>query len=473
MPPTALTAPSLSLPTAHTTRAKPAAEVLSSLALTELCQATRGELHAWPDAEPPAPIALSKCLRGFGKLCPRERGRQSGSWGTGVRAGAGSCPSLLTVLSSNLSAACVHRTPGAYWNIAGICQAPVWLERSTGRSPISLTNSKKSTFFFFKPQASTWLSPPKSTFPHVTAVSRRGSLRRVSSTNVIPLPFAAPLAVSGRAQHCSPEPSTPSPGLPPQRASPLRPPVPAPARSHLAGCRPGRVFGNLCQQGTSCKRSHKRGYPTVQIFTEETPRRAACQREVRLWAPNATRSGVPARVLQAPTLLLGQSAPPGCNRSRAGCWPLLAQLLQAPGGTQKARSLRVLCPLSQVGPARDQPQLGSAWRGHREGGDAPGGTRLRNSHPPASSKGPVCAAASQLASPSCKQLPTPMRVVLQINAQLHLKLSHQVLGTKSRRIPNGKTKSHSSWALSTQPYVLIPSLVFCCSTRASQAFIVK
>lgn len=146
--PTAPTAPSLSLPTAHAATAKPVAEVLSSPALTELCRATRGELHAWPDAEPPVPTALSKCLRGFGKLHPRERGRQSSSWGTGVRAGARSCPSLLTVLSSNLSAACVHRTLGAYGNIAGICQAPVRLERSAGRSPISLTNSKNSIIFF-------------------------------------------------------------------------------------------------------------------------------------------------------------------------------------------------------------------------------------------------------------------------------------------------------------------------------------
>lgn len=135
-------------------------------------------------------------------------------------------------------------------------------------------------------------------------LSSRGSLCRVSSTNVVPLPFAAPLAALGRAQHPGPEPSAPSLGLPPQQASPLWPPVPAPARSHLASCRPGRVFGNLCQQGTSCKRSHKRGYPTVQIFTEETPCRAACQQEVRLWAPNTARSGVPACVLQAPTLLL-------------------------------------------------------------------------------------------------------------------------------------------------------------------------
>lgn len=108
--PRAPTAPSLSLPTAHAAKAKPVAEVLSSPALPRLCQATRGELPAWPDAEPPAPTALSKCLRGFGKLHPREGGRQSSSWGTGVRAGAGSCPSLLTVLRSNLPAACVHRT---------------------------------------------------------------------------------------------------------------------------------------------------------------------------------------------------------------------------------------------------------------------------------------------------------------------------------------------------------------------------
>lgn len=85
-------------------------------------------------------------------------------------------------------------------------------------------------------------------------LSSRGSLCRVSSTNVVPLPFAAPLAALGRAQHPGPEPSAPSLGLPPQRTSPLQPPVPAPARSHLASCRPGRVFGNLCQQGTSASR---------------------------------------------------------------------------------------------------------------------------------------------------------------------------------------------------------------------------
>jgi len=55
---------------------------------------------------------------------------------------------------------------------------------------------------------------------------------------------------------------------------PLRPGTLAPRRL-LAW---GRVFGNLCQKGTSCKRSRKLGYLSVQIFTEETPGGAACQR---------------------------------------------------------------------------------------------------------------------------------------------------------------------------------------------------